>query len=166
MCVPGGFAAQQIMRTSAADPAKTLEKPRGIGAARPVLMDKSRDLRVRGFRFAVDVVRFCRAEICSDPILRRLGFQLVDAAGSVGANLEESGAGQSKADFIAKQFVALKEARESRFWLRVIAEVDGSMAPKTKPHIQEASEIIAMLTASIRTAKSNPGRGEPPNLDD
>ena len=129
-------------------------------------MEKSRDLRVRGFRFAVAIVQFCRTEISSDPILRRLAFQLVDAAGSVGANLEESGGGQSKADFIAKQFVALKEARESRFWLRVIAEADPTRAPKAKPHVQEASEIIAMVTASVQNAKSNPGRGEPPKLED
>jgi four helix bundle protein len=82
---------------------------------------KSRDLRVRSFQFTVDVVRLCRERLVSDPIIRRLAYQLIDAAGSVGANLEESGGGQTKPDFIAKQFVALKEARESRFWLRVIA---------------------------------------------
>jgi four helix bundle protein len=81
---------------------------------------KSRDLRVRSFQFTVDVVRLCRERLVGDPIIRRLAYQLVDAAGSIGANLEESGAGQTKPDFIAKQFIALKEARESRFWLRVI----------------------------------------------
>jgi four helix bundle protein len=123
-------------------------------------MDKSRDLRVRGFQFTVDIVRFCRSSLTSDPVLRRLAFQLVDAAGSVGANLEESSAGQTKRDFIAKQFVALKEARESRFWLRVIEASEPRLAPRARPHLQEASELIAMLTASIRTAKSNPHRGE------
>jgi|SRR5687768_2865937 len=120
-------------------------------------MAKSRDLRARSFEFTVAVVRLCRAELTGDSISRRLAFQLVDAAGSVGANLEESGAGQTKPDFIAKQFIALKEARESRFWLRVIAAAYPQIA---KTFIQESNEIVAMLTASIRTAKPNPNRGE------
>jgi four helix bundle protein len=123
-------------------------------------MTKSRDLRVRGFQFTVDIVHFCRSALFQDLILRRLLYQLVDAAGSVGANLEESGAGQTKPDFITKYCTALKEARESHFWLRVIETTYPSVAAATKPHLQEASELIAMLTASIKTAKSNPHRGE------
>ncbi len=95
----------------------------------------------------------------NDPVLRPIGFQLVDAAGSVGANLEESGAGQSKPDFISKQCIALKEAYESRFWLRVIAASEPGLEPNVRPHLSEASELICMLVASIRTAKSNPNRG-------
>lgn len=121
---------------------------------------KSRDLRVRAFHFAVDIVRFCRSGFGSDPILRRLAAQLVDSAGSVGANLEESGAGQSKADFIAKQCIALKEAHESRFWLRVIAVSHPPVAEAAKLFIEESSELVAMITASIKTARSNPHRGE------
>ena len=123
-------------------------------------MPKSRDLRVRSFRFCVAIVRLSRAHLISDPIIRRLAFQLVDSAGSVGANLEESGAGQSKPDFIAKQSIALKEARESRFWLRVIAETYPAIAPRLREHLQESNELVAMLTASVITAKSNTNRGE------
>lgn len=129
-------------------------------------MAKSRDLRVRSFNFTVAIVRLCRASLTGDPIVRRLAFQLVDSAGSVGANLEESGAGQTKPDFIAKQCIALKEARESCFWLRVIATACPQTAPELKPFIQESTEIVAMVTASIRTAKSNQERGEPPPSDD
>jgi four helix bundle protein len=45
----------------------------------------------------------------------------VAAGGSIGANLEEAADARSKADFIAKNFIALKEAREVRFWLRLIS---------------------------------------------
>lgn len=123
-------------------------------------MEKSRDLRVRSFEFTVDIVRLCGSELPSEPIVRRLAYQLVDAAGSVGANLEESGAGQSKPDFIAKQSIALKEARESRFWLRVIAAAYPTSAPRLRSRLQESNELIAMITASIKTARSNPSRGE------
>lgn len=129
---------------------------------RNIRVGKSRDLRVRSFEFTVAVVRSCRSELTGDAIARRLASQLVDAAGSVGANLEESADGQTKADFIAKQFVALKEARESRFWLRVIVASYPALAVKLEPLIQESNELVAMVTASIRTAKSNPHRGQPP----
>jgi four helix bundle protein len=129
-------------------------------------MAKSRDLRVRSFQFTVDVVKLSRAHLVGDPIIRRLACQLVDSAGSVGANVEESGAGQTKPDFIAKQFVALKEARESRFWLRVIAAAYPAVAPRLKEHQQESNELIAMLTASLITAQSNPHRGGAPQTDD
>ena len=125
-------------------------------------MAKSRDLRVRSFEFALAVVRLCRSALTGDPIARRLAFQLMDAAGSVGANLEESADGQTKPDFIAKQFIALKEARESRFWLRVIVAAYPALAVQVKPLIQESNELVAMVTASVRTAKSNPHRGQPP----
>ncbi|MBA3295405.1 MAG: four helix bundle protein [Acidobacteria bacterium] len=68
-----------------------------------------------------------------------------------------TGAQQSR--FIATQCIALNEARESRFWLRVIAATHPSTAPQVAPHYEEVSELIAMLTASIKTAKSNPHRG-------
>jgi four helix bundle protein len=47
-------------------------------------------------------------------------LQLLDAATSVGANLEEAKAGQSRADFIHKNAISLKEAREANYWLRLI----------------------------------------------
>ena len=129
-------------------------------------MTKSRDLRVRSFQFTVDIVRLWRTHLVSDPIMRRLAYQLVDSAGSVGANLEESAGGQTKADFITKQFVSLKEARESRFWLRVIAAAYPAVAPRLKEHLQESNELVTMLTASVITAKSNPHRGRQPGTDE
>jgi len=121
-------------------------------------MQKSRDLRVRSFQFAVDVVAFSRSVVSQDHVLRRLAVQLVDAAESIGANLEEAAAGQSKADFIARNCIALKEARESRFWLRLIAASQPTLQQSIQPLNEEASEIVAMLIAAIKTARSTPAR--------
>jgi hypothetical protein len=79
----------------------------------------------------------------------------------MGANLEEAIAGQTKPDFITKQFTALKESREARFWLRLIAASEPRFKTGALPLIQESTELIAILTASLKTAKSNPRRGEP-----
>jgi four helix bundle protein len=94
-----------------------------------------------------------------DPVVRRLALQLVDAAGSVEANLEEAAEAQTKRDFIAKNFIALKEAREARFWLRLIGRSEPALAGRTSPLIAESTELIAMLVAAIRTARANSGRG-------
>ena len=89
----------------------------------------------------------------------RLIDQLNDAAGSIGANLEEAQAAESKKDFIHKNRLSLKEARESRYWLRIARARERSLRPAAKPLIEEASEIIAIITAIILKAKSNPYRG-------
>jgi four helix bundle protein len=80
---------------------------------------------------------------------------LLDAAGSIGANLEEAAAAQTKADFIAKNCIALKEAREARYWLRLIDASPGPLKLKVVELIDESSESIAMLTAAIKTARRN-----------
>ena len=119
---------------------------------------KPYDLRERSFLYSRNIA-VARRVAERDQILRHLAWQLVDAGGSVGANLEESAAGQTKPDFIAKQFIALKESREARFWLRLIAACEPSFKQSALPLIQESSELIAILTTSLKTARSNPNRG-------
>lgn len=78
---------------------------------------------------------------------------------SIGANIEEGRAGQSKADFIAKNFNSLKESRETRFWLRVIGVTDPPLERELQPLLQEATEFIAMLTTSLKNARLSASRG-------
>jgi four helix bundle protein len=123
------------------------------------MREKPYDFRERSFLFACDIVAFARMVADRGYVLARIATQLVKAGGSVGANLEESADGQTKADFISKQCIALKEARETRFWLRLIAASEPALASRADPLIREASEFVAMLTTSVKTAKSNPHRG-------
>jgi four helix bundle protein len=126
------------------------------------MSNKPYDLRQRSFLYACDIVAFTRRVAERDHILRHLAWQHVDAGGSVGANLEEGVGGQTKRDFIAKQFTALKESREARFWLRLIAACEPNFKASAMPLIQESNELIAILTSSVKTAQSNPHRGQPP----
>jgi len=121
---------------------------------------KPYSFRERSFLFACDVVAFARVVADRGYILARLAGQLVNAGASVGANLEESADGQSKPDFISKQCIALKEAREARYWLRLIAASEPSLAAQGQPLIDEATEFVAMLTKSVKTSRSNPHRGK------
>ena len=93
------------------------------------------------------------------PAQKHIAVQLVEAATSIGANLEEATAGQSKPDFIAPNVRSLKEARESRYWLRIIEATEPDLKPELQPFLGEANELVAIMTALVRTARSNKNRG-------
>jgi four helix bundle protein len=113
------------------------------------------DIRERAFLFACQVVSFGESVAEQGYVMRRLAGQLVDAAGSVGANLEEADAGQSKADFISKNSIALKECREARFWLRLISACNAQMQSSASPLVEESHELVAILTTIVINAKRN-----------
>ncbi len=106
----------------------------------------------RAFDFACRIVQLHRTLLRTGPTARRLANQLLDAGTSVGANLEEAEAGQSKPDFISKCRIALKEARESLYWLRLFAGTEIVKPDQLAPIIQEAREIVAILTTIVRNA--------------
>ena len=118
-------------------------------------MPKPFDIRERTFLFACDVVAFAQLLVNRGFVMRRLAGQLVDAGCSVGANAAEAPGGQTKPDFITKNCIALKEAREARFWLRVIAASEPAMAPRAKPLIDETNELVAILHTIVKNAKAN-----------
>src|SRR5437660_8062236 len=80
--------------------------------------------------------------------------QLVSSSSSIGANLEEAKAGQSKADFHAKLRISLKEARESHYWLRLLLATRSLSSQQLEPLVNEANEIVAILTTIAK--KANP----------
>jgi len=117
------------------------------------------ELCKRTFDFAVNVAKLCVRLQERGAVVRRLSLKLLDAATSIGANLEEGRAGQTKPDFIAKNFISLKESRETRFWLRVISATDPPLQGELQPLLQEVTEFIAMLTTSLKNARLSPSRG-------
>ena len=112
------------------------------------------DLPERTMKFAVRVVKLCQALDRDSPAARTLSRQLLRAGTSIGANVEEAVAAQSKPDFISKQNIALKEARETLYWLRLLVASDLVPEPKLTDLIQEANELVAILTTVVRNARS------------
>src|SRR5258708_2512490 len=100
----------------------------------------------RTLAFAIRIVELCH-ELGRNPVNRVLGGQLLKAGTSVGANVEEFQAAQSKADFISKCTIAVKEAREAHYWLRLIAVTDHQVGPRIGGLVQEAREIRDILGA-------------------
>ena len=112
------------------------------------------DIQERAFQFASRVLQMDDRLSQNGRINRRAMNQLVDAAMSVGANLEEAKGAHSRADFHSKVRISLKEARESHYWLRIISESSKLPSSRFAPLIQEANELISILTTIAK--KTNP----------
>ena len=119
--------------------------------------EKIRDIRERAFALAVRVVKLCRYLEKNSNVGKTLVNQLLKAGTSVGANLEEAQAGQSKPDFISKNAIALKEARESIYWLRLISATnnfDEKISSGVRELVKEADEISKIVASIIVSAKT------------
>ncbi len=84
-----------------------------------------------------------------------LGKQLLRSATSVGANYRSACTGKSLADFIAKLTIALEEADESIYWMELIVEAKLLPSQQVGALLEEGHEILAILTASHKTAKQH-----------
>lgn len=113
------------------------------------------DIVGRTFDFALRVIRVCLALNERPGVRRTLGNQLLRSGTSVGANVTEAQAAQSKPDFISKMNIALKEARETHYWLRLITAAELLTAPLLESITQESDEITRILGAIVRTARQN-----------
>src|SRR5438876_7029137 len=111
--------------------------------------DQPRDILDRTFEFAARVIRLC-AKLDERPgVGRVLMSQILRAGTSVPSNVEEAQAAQSKADFVSKMSIALKEARETHLRLRLLAPAKVVSAEELNPLIQEADEIKRVIGAII-----------------
>ncbi len=84
-----------------------------------------------------------------------LSKQILRSGTSIGANIEESVHAQSKIDFVHKLSIAQKEASETNYWLRLLRDSDYLKPKLAESLLENCEEIQKLLTASIKTAKSN-----------
>ena len=120
--------------------------------------DRPPDIKERTFDFAVKIVCLCQELSERSRVSRALSYQLLGAGTSIGANVEEAQAGQSRADFISKYAISLKEARETIYWLRLL-EASGQFSGEPLQDLRrEADEIARIIGAIIVRAKKSAGR--------
>ena len=111
------------------------------------------DLRERTYLFARRIYRLFNAlPNRSGP--QTIGKQLLRSGTSVGANYLEANRARSRAEFISTLGICLRESEETVFWLKLMRDEQILEAQLLEPIIQEASELIAIFTTSIKTAKS------------
>jgi len=116
--------------------------------------DKPQDIGSRSLAYAVRAVKLYRALVKQrDGAARIIGKQYMRAATSIGANVEEAQSAESRADFIQKYGIAQKEAKESRYWLRLMCDAEVLRRERLEPIMRETEEIYAVITAIIIAAK-------------
>ena len=113
-----------------------------------VLIDKS-------IAFAVRVIKLHKY-LKKETIISK---QIVRSGTSIGANINEANYGQSKADFISKLHIALKETAETEYWLKLLAMAEYITADMGNSLLNDCLEIKRILITSINTAKENGSKG-------
>jgi four helix bundle protein len=109
-------------------------------------------IQEKSFKFSLAIIELYKqlSKVDNNPILR----QLLRSATSIGANVNEGSAGQTKKDFITKMAIASKEARESSYWLRLLKESKWYNIDLTDK-ISDCNDIIKILTKIVKTSQEN-----------
>jgi four helix bundle protein len=106
----------------------------------------------KSYRFALEIIHLAHG--LREQREFELARQVLRAGTSIGANVEESLAGVSRRDFVAKMGIASKEARETHYWLRLLRDSKTVTSERIDALIAEAEELLRMLTAIVKTCKT------------
>ncbi|MFA7418287.1 MAG: four helix bundle protein [Melioribacteraceae bacterium] len=112
-------------------------------------------LNKKAFSFSVRIVKFYKFLYNRDKSYEPIYKQLLRSGTSIGANISESKSASSKKDFINKLFIALKEARETEYWLRIFKETEIITEQEFNSLNKDCDELERLLTSSIKTAKGD-----------
>ena len=118
------------------------------------IQSQTLELLARTKAFSLATIRFY-STLPRDTVGQTLGRQLLRSATSVGAQYREAQRAKSIADFLSKTEGALQEADEAGYWLELLEESGIGAQGATGPLRAEADELVAILVAITRTAKSN-----------
>jgi four helix bundle protein len=113
-----------------------------------------RELSERLLAFAVRVGKVVNA-LPATRLGRHIAGQLIRSGTSPGPNYEEGCAAESRADFVHKLSICLKELRESRFWIRLIVESELLSKRKMDDLQDECTQLCKILAQALLTAKKN-----------
>ena len=110
-------------------------------------------VRRQSFEFSIAVIRlFKELESHREFVVSK---QLLRAGTSIGANIEEAVAAESRRDFLHKMNIALKEARESLYWIRLLEESDLVSGIDVSNHRDRANDLVSLLTAIVKTTRQS-----------
>jgi len=111
-------------------------------------------IKTKSFEFALHIMKLYKALVAQQEYV--LSKQLLRSGTSIGANVQEALAGQSRRDFLHKMGVASKEARETLYWLELLQTSDWSKTD-LGPSLRSAHELVKLLTAIVKTtSRSKP----------
>lgn len=106
------------------------------------------------FDFSIRIINLYKY-LCSEKNEYVMSKQLLRCGTSVGANVHEASNGQSSKDFLAKMYIAFKEATETEYWLKLLLRTEYINQEQGNSILADCVEIKKILTAIIKTTKSN-----------
>ena len=112
------------------------------------------DITERTFAFSLRIVKLSQILDSALGTNRTLANQLLRSGTSIGANVEEAQAAQSKPDLISQISIACKESRETLYWLRLLIASSLMPGEKLEPLKKEADELVAILTTIIKSSRA------------
>ena len=113
---------------------------------------KENIIQEKSFTFALEVIKlYTEIRKQGEFVISK---QLLRCGTSIGANVEEAIAGQTRKDFFSKMSIASKEARETRYWLRLL-KASKLVDLNYDEHLQNIEEIIRLLTSIVKTGYTN-----------
>lgn len=107
----------------------------------------------KSFEFGVRIVRLYKF-LCEQKKEYTLSKQLLRAGTSIGANVAESQQAQSKADFISKISIALKETSETKYWIKLLCATEYLSDSQALSILTDCVEIEKILVTILKTAKN------------
>lgn len=114
--------------------------------------NKISGIEEKSFNFAIDIINlFKDLKKMNEFVISK---QLLRAGTSIGANVSEAEAAQTKKDFIAKMSIASKEARETRYWLQLLKQ-SKLVEINFDDYLQGINDLVNMLTKIVKTAQNN-----------
>jgi four helix bundle protein len=114
-------------------------------------------LKNKSYQFAIRVVRLSQF-LQNEKKEFVLSKQVLRSGTSIGALIREAEFGQSRADFVSKMSISLKEANETDYWLSMLKDTDYINQILFESLNSDCKEIIAMLVSSVKTAKKSINR--------
>lgn len=107
----------------------------------------------KSFQFAIRIVRLYKF-LCEEKKEYILSKQLLRAGTSIGANVTKSQQAQSKPDFVSKVSIALKEASETKYWIKLLGATEYLSENQTKSILDDCVEIEKILVTILKSAKN------------
>ena len=116
-------------------------------------MKKDNVVQIKSYAFAVRIVKVYK-HLCENKKEFTLSKQLLRSGTSIGANIEEAIGGQSKKDFFAKLTISYKEARESKYWIRLLKDTDFLSKDEAESLLVDIEELLKIIGSIQKTIKS------------
>lgn len=113
---------------------------------------KNNPIKERSFKFALSIIKLYKKLQGQNEFI--ISKQLLRSGTSIGANIEEATAAQSKKDFLHKMSIASKEARETSYWLRLLKDGD-LIKISVDEYLDEINQIIKIITKIVKTTSEN-----------